>query len=32
MACFLVPGAEAIVATVVTAVVRKKEKDSLINI
>ena len=32
MACFLVPGAEAIVATVVTAVVRKKEKDSLKNI
>ena len=29
MACFLVPGAEAIVTTIVTAVVKKKEKDSL---
>lgn len=27
MACFLVPGTEAIVTTIVTAVVKKKEKD-----
>ena len=27
MACFLVPGTEAIVTTIVTAVVKKKEND-----
>ena len=29
MACFLVPGTEAIVTTIVTAVVKKKEKNDL---
>ena len=29
MACFLVPGTEAIVTTIVTAVVKKKENNSL---
>ena len=29
MACFLVPGTEAIVSTIVTAVVKSKEKKDL---
>ena len=29
MACFLVPGTEAIVTTIVTAVVKKKENSDL---